>query len=174
MPDLKYESDGGPSANRIASFITTSIVEPEAQRALGQFVDALIYNWLLAAPDGHAKNYSVLLAQRAVRLAPLYDAASALPYGDYFEPKIKLAMRIGRHYRVGSIGKTTWERQAQGMGLDTGVVISRALEIAKQLPDVFTDVAKSYADSSDARSFISTLTSRVIQRAQQCVALLST
>jgi len=44
-------------------------------------IDALAWNWLIAGTDAHAKNYSLLLAGNDVRLAPLYDVASALPYG---------------------------------------------------------------------------------------------
>ncbi len=51
-----------------------------AEGAVWRFADALIWNWLIGGTDGHAKNYSVLLADDDVRLAPLYDVASALPY----------------------------------------------------------------------------------------------
>ena len=47
--------------------------------AVRRFADALIWNWLIGGTDAHAKNYSVLLAGDQVRLAPLYDIASALP-----------------------------------------------------------------------------------------------
>ena len=52
-----------------------------ADDAVWRFADALIWNWLIAGTDAHAKNYSLLLAEDQVRLAPLYDVASALPYG---------------------------------------------------------------------------------------------
>ncbi len=52
----------------------------ESAGAVRRFADALIWNWLIAGTDAHAKNYSLLLAGDQVRLAPLYDIASALPY----------------------------------------------------------------------------------------------
>ena len=40
----------------------------------------LIFNWLIAGTDAHAKNFSLLIAPGPqIRLAPLYDLASALP-----------------------------------------------------------------------------------------------
>jgi len=168
MPDQKYESEGGPSAERIVMFLTEQIGEPAAGRAIAQFVDALILNWLLAAPDAHAKNYSVLLAQRAVRLAPLYDVASVLAYRDFYEPKIKLAMRVGRNYRVGAIGRSTWERQAGAMGLDAEAVVVRAIDLAKRLPDAFSDAARSFTDATGPDTFTASLAAKVISRARSC------
>jgi serine/threonine-protein kinase HipA len=49
----------------------------DADIAVMRFFDALMVNWLICGTDAHAKNYSLLLAGRQVRLAPLYDVASA-------------------------------------------------------------------------------------------------
>lgn len=168
MPELKYESEGGPSAERILNFLAVQVGEPASGKVIEQFVDALILNWLLAAPDAHAKNYSVLLAQRAVRLAPLYDVASALPYIDSFEPKTELAMRVGGHYRVGAIGRSTWERQAQAMGLDPEAVLVRATELASRLPDAFSDATHSFVNTTGPEPFAESLAAKVIARARNC------
>ena len=168
MPDQKYQSEGGPSAQRIAQFLNDQIGEPAAGRAIDQFVDALIFNWLLAAPDAHAKNYSVLLDRRAVRLAPIYDVASALPYPGFYEPKIKLAMKVGNHYRIGAIGRSTWVRQANLMGLDPNLLIARANDLALRLPDAFSDAARAYAALAGPDDFTTSITDKVTKRAQRC------
>lgn len=168
MPDQKYESEGGPSAERIVKFFTQQIDEAAAGGVIAQFVDALILNWLLAAPDAHAKNYSILLAQRAVRLAPLYDVASALPYPNFYERKVKLAMRVGGNYRVGAIGRSTWERQADAMGLDREAVVVRAINMAKRLPDAFSDAARSFTDATGPNAFAALLAAKVTDRARSC------
>src|SRR3546814_16178066 len=72
-------------------------------RSVEAFVDALAFNWLVAAPDAHAKNYALLLEGPQVRLAPLYDIASALAYPDFHLPKLKMAMKIGGYYRLSAI-----------------------------------------------------------------------
>lgn len=53
------------------------------------------FNYLVGAPDAHAKNYSVVFdARRGALFAPLYDVASGLayepPHGGW-----QLAMSIG-------------------------------------------------------------------------------
>ena len=54
-----------------------------ATDAVNRFVDALAYNWIIGGTDAHAKNYSVLLSGSQVRLARLYDIATAsTPYTD--------------------------------------------------------------------------------------------
>jgi len=59
---------------------------------------------LIAGTDAHAKNYSLLLSGPQVRLAPLYDVASILPYDEFDLRKVKLAMKIGGEYKLSQIG----------------------------------------------------------------------
>ena len=61
-----------------------------ADAAAVRFADALIWNWIVGGTDAHAKNYSLLLSADQVRLAPLYDIASGLPYGTH-EKKLRFA-----------------------------------------------------------------------------------
>jgi serine/threonine-protein kinase HipA len=72
-PSGTYQSDGGPGAVDVVRLLR-SVVDPiDVPADVDRFVDALIVNWLLAAPDAHAKNYSLPPAgwgQRAPR-APL-------------------------------------------------------------------------------------------------------
>ena len=73
----KYEMDGGPGMIRLLELFEGSVV-PEADRR--RFLRAQIVFWLLAAIDGHAKNYSLrLLPGSGFRLAPLYDIVSVQP-----------------------------------------------------------------------------------------------
>jgi len=78
-PERKYENEGGPGAMPISDLLrntSTATIEDVAA-----FAHALIFNWLIAGTDAHAKNYSLLIGvQGHVRLAPLYDIASVLAY----------------------------------------------------------------------------------------------
>jgi serine/threonine-protein kinase HipA len=86
----------------------------------------LFFNYLTASPDAHAKNYSLLHPAPGIcELAPLYDAASALPYdpapasphyplhNSLYNPQHDpapervqhQAMPIGRENRVGHVGR---------------------------------------------------------------------
>ena len=109
--------------------------------SVSRFADALIWNWLIAGTDAHAKNYSMLLAGGQVRLAPLYDVASALPYGAH-EKNLQLAMKIGGEYRVFPY-RNSWPKAAADLGLDPEILLERVRELAVLVPDVFAEAAKA-------------------------------
>lgn len=72
--EKKYEAEGGPGIDAVLQVLAGSS-EPEQDRE--NFLKAQIVFWLLAAPDGHAKNFSIFLGpQGTFRLAPLYDVLS--------------------------------------------------------------------------------------------------
>ena len=101
-PAKKYESDGGPGILAILEFLRQA-ADPRADRLT--FMKSQIVFWLLAAIDGHAKNYSIFLTPDGFSLTPLYDVMSAAPYPELALQKIKLAMAVGdnRHYRIHKI-----------------------------------------------------------------------
>jgi serine/threonine-protein kinase HipA len=73
----KYESEGGPGMRDILRVLDASARPAEDKRA---FVKAQIMFWLLAATDGHAKNYSIFYERGGTcRLTPIYDVLSAWP-----------------------------------------------------------------------------------------------
>lgn len=108
-PDRKYEAEGGPSARQIVDLFRQIMRPRYAADAVGRFVDALTWNWIIGGTDAHAKNYSLLLSGSDIRLAPLYDIASALPY--FHERELKLAMKLGGDYRLYP-WKDPWDRAA--------------------------------------------------------------
>lgn len=67
--------------------------------------------------DAHAKNYSLLLSGPQVRLARLYDIASALPYGDH-PRKSRLAQKVAGENRPAFIVARHWDRLAQAVRID--------------------------------------------------------
>jgi serine/threonine-protein kinase HipA len=77
LPALKYESDGGPGSERIINLLLGSA---EGLRDRKMFMTLQVLFWLLAAIDGHAKNFSIfLLPGGSYRLTPAYDIISAYP-----------------------------------------------------------------------------------------------
>jgi serine/threonine-protein kinase HipA len=135
-PDRKYEVDGGPGAEHLGRLIR----EVAGDRDVARFFDALVYNWLVLATDGHAKNYSLLLSGHQVRLAPLYDIASALPYLDH-PRKARMAHKIGGEYRPSFIQRRHWERMARSLGLGSDEAHARITALAARLPDALSDTA---------------------------------
>ena len=74
---LKYENDGGPGLADLAKVLKGSV---QAERDLTTLLTAQILFWMLAAPDGHAKNFSIrVLPQGRYQLTPLYDVMSIWP-----------------------------------------------------------------------------------------------
>ncbi|RTE86575.1 MULTISPECIES: type II toxin-antitoxin system HipA family toxin [Gammaproteobacteria] len=73
----KYESDNGPSIADIMKHLQGSA---KAQHDREVFMAAQVLFFLLAATDGHAKNFSLHIEPYgAYRLTPLYDIISAYP-----------------------------------------------------------------------------------------------
>ncbi|MBB5413034.1 serine/threonine-protein kinase HipA [Paraburkholderia sp. HC6.4b] len=73
----KYENEGGPGVLDLARILQQSV---EARQDIETLLASQILFWMLAAPDGHAKNFSIrLLAGGQYRLTPLYDVMSIWP-----------------------------------------------------------------------------------------------
>ncbi len=135
---------------------------------IGRFVDALAFNWIIAGTDAHAKNYSVLLAGPQVRLAPMYDVASALPYDDMYLPKLRMAMRIGGEYRIERIGGRHWRRFAVENGLDPDTTLARIDELAARTPTSLAKAAQAAAVQALESELPARLIERVSARASRC------
>jgi serine/threonine-protein kinase HipA len=119
---LKYESDGGPGIEPIMELLLGSEKAAEDRR---DFMRTQLVFWLLAAIDGHAKNFSIFLqAGGAYRLTPRYDILSAHPMlesgrGRLSPHKIRMAMVVrgkNRHYRWKEISARHWLDTAKRCG----------------------------------------------------------
>jgi serine/threonine-protein kinase HipA len=119
---LKYENDGGPGIQRILELLLGSERAPADRR---DFMRTQLVFWLLAAIDGHAKNFSIFLqAGGAYQLTPCYDILSAHPMlgtgrGQLSPFKIKMAMAVSgknRHYRWQEISARHWLETAKRCG----------------------------------------------------------
>ncbi|MFC0527933.1 type II toxin-antitoxin system HipA family toxin [Phytohabitans kaempferiae] len=171
-PVIKYQSEGGPSAEQVIALLRAEI--PDAKRAdeeVRRFVDALAFNWIAAGTDAHAKNYSLLLSGRQVRLAPLYDLASALPYDDMYPPKLRMAMRVGGEYRIAAIRARHWRRLATDNGLDPDATVARVDALAAGAPGAFAAAAAAVA-SLDSE-LPARLAERIAVHAHRCRAALT-
>lgn len=124
-PTAKYERDGGPGIVEIAGKLQGSV---DATADVEVFLSAQIVFWLLAAIDGHAKNFSLhLLPQGRYRLTPLYDVLSAWPAAGLAQNQInphgaQLAMSVrgkNRHRKVFEIQRRHFNETARLCGLGT-------------------------------------------------------
>ncbi len=133
-PMIKYQNEGGPSAADIFELIRERSSRPAEDKK--RFLDAMIYNWMIGGTDAHSKNYGFLLAGGAqVRLCPLYDLSSCLPYPQEIPPqKARLAMKIGGNYQLSRIGVAAWEKAAKEWKLDSDEVTDRIVAMAEAIP----------------------------------------
>ena len=122
-PTLKYESDGGPGSRDILRVLDSSSRAAADKRA---FVKAQIVFWLLAATDGHAKNFSLFHERGGTyRLTPVYEVLSAWPIigpgrNPLAWPKASLALAVratNAHWKLKDISPRHWSAVAQQAGL---------------------------------------------------------
>lgn len=112
----KYESDGGPGIVQCLQILAGS---QDTAADSARFVMAQFAFWLLAAIDGHAKNFSIfLLPGGGYQLTPLYDVLSAWPvighgHGKIEWQKAKMAMAVpganSRKYELQRIQRRHWK-----------------------------------------------------------------
>ena len=144
-PGRKYESDGGPGIRQIMDVLRGS--EEAAADRIAFFKSQLLF-WLMAATDGHAKNFSLfLLPGGRYRLTPLYDILSAYPImgrgANQLNPReARLAMAVvgeNRHYDLYGIHR--WHWVAMGVALGLPDVSTQIVELVHWTPTVLDDVA---------------------------------
>lgn len=171
MPTKKYQNEGGPSAFDIIELLRT--YSTDRQDDLDTFVAALGFNWLIAGTDAHAKNFSLLLGDRRVRLAPLYDVASILPYDEFDLRKVKLAMKIGGEYKLSLIGLRQWQKFAREVRVEADELVELLASMAKQLPDEVNTARVRAREEGLDEAIVERLAAQLIERAEQCGQLLA-
>jgi serine/threonine-protein kinase HipA len=131
-PSKKYEADQGAGVQRIAERLREATTDDSVER----FARAVIVNYLLGAPDAHAKNYSLLLVGSAARLSPLYDVASGLTAQRAGVLRYaKGAMSIGGERAFGHVLGSDWDTFAARLGLPQEQVRTWVKATATDLPD---------------------------------------
>ena len=150
-PDQKYEQHGGPGILECLQLLQGSLDKGDATI----FLLTQLSFFLLAATDGHAKNFSIFLQQGdTYEMTPLYDILSMWPYfggghDQFSQHKAKLAMAIrsrNAHYILRDIHARHWHQLAMKNGgltvwnemLRLVADVDKALAIVEsQLPNDF-------------------------------------
>jgi serine/threonine-protein kinase HipA len=170
-PSRKYESDGGPGISALIDLLKGSDYPEEDQKTLFK---AQIIFWLLGATDGHAKNFSIRLAQGGrFQLTPIYDVVSAQPSVDAKQIRLnqmKLAMAVGtnRHYTVHTITGRHFLQTADLCGIPK--------KLAREVVDEIGDTAKAKIDeaiSALAPDFSASVVSSISEAATKRINLLA-
>ncbi|MGV8823587.1 type II toxin-antitoxin system HipA family toxin [Methylibium petroleiphilum] len=134
----KYEADGGPGIDRILEVLNASRRRVQDRE---NFFRAQLMFWLMCAPDGHAKNFSIALhAGGAFSMTPLYDVVSAYPVlgnglNRISPHRVKLAMALrctNAHWRMCDILRRHWEE----IGRRSGIVSASGQGVDRLIQDV--------------------------------------
>jgi serine/threonine-protein kinase HipA len=163
-PTHKYQNEGGPGIRDIVGLLGENSSLPRED--IATFLDSVVYNWLIAGTDAHAKNYALLIgAGGRIRLAPLYDVASVLPYPDINIEKAKVSMKIGAEYRLRNIQPRHWRKLAAELKLDPDKTLRRVSELAGQLADHVSTVKQQMVSEGLKHPIIPRLAEAVAKRA---------
>ncbi len=122
-PLVKYENEGGPGLQQIFTLVQQSQRAKEDMRTL--MASQLLF-WMMRAPDGHAKNFSIqlLAGEGRFKLTPIYDVMSAYPVlgtgpNQWSAHEIKMAMALlgkNKHYLARNIERRHFTSTAKKVG----------------------------------------------------------
>jgi serine/threonine-protein kinase HipA len=180
-PASKYENQDGLSAKAIAGLLRSTI-DADAEAAVASFADALAFNWLIGGTDAHAKNYSLLLAGRQTRFAPLYDVASALPYttatptrprpGELDAARLKLAMSVNGHCLIREIRVRDWHHLGEDLGIGGDYYVTRIADLAERIPTAVDKAVNDPAIATLASDMPALFATKVPNHAALCAQTL--
>jgi len=137
---LKYNNEGGPGIQQCLSLLKGSDYAEEDRLA---FLKAQIVFWLVAATDGHAKNFSIfLLPGGRFRMTPIYDVMSVqhnYVQGNMTKKQVRLAMAVGnnRQYVVDRILPRHFVQSAERAGISVEQTMMLLKDTAERMPGAF-------------------------------------
>ena len=144
---LKYENEGGPGIIEIMKYLLGS---SNAEQDRFHFMKVQILFWLLAATDGHAKNFSIFINQEGrFCLTPFYDILSMYPNfgGKGLHPRdAKLAMGLqashGKKYAIEKIFPRHFYQTAETVGFDPTLLTDIFRHFYQNMDDVIERVTQ--------------------------------
>jgi serine/threonine-protein kinase HipA len=163
VPAVKYESEGGPRVADCATLLRGVCSAPA--RDVIAFLDALLFNFLIANNDAHAKNYSLLLdGPESIRLAPLYDLISTVVFPGTDR---KLAMKYGGENRAEYLRRRHLERLAGDLGVKPPLVLRRGRAIVERVETAVEEARRSLPRSFQDRAILDEITAIVAARGER-------
>jgi serine/threonine-protein kinase HipA len=107
-----------------------------------------------------------------VRLAPLYDLSSALPYPQQVYPcHASLAMKVGGKYKLREIALREWKKCAQELRYDEARLVDRIREMGVKMPDLAPVIQREQQDKGSTHDMAQRLTKALQKRCDECMKL---
>lgn len=135
----KYQSEGGVDFKRCVEILKKT-TRPAV--SIKQFVELMIFNYLIGNNDAHGKNFSILHYDNGETMfAPAYDILCTSVYP---ELSSKMAMKIGGYYESEKIYPRHFERMAKDIGISYTQVKKIIKNQCETLPDIVKEVSNSF------------------------------
>lgn len=171
-PSRKYQYAQGPGFSEMAHIARANSADADADLQL--LLDAAALNWLIGGTDAHAKNYSWFISRGdEVRLTPLYDLISSLPYWDIEREDLRLAMTIGGENRLLHVRRRHWEQFADVLGAEQAEVLRYVRDLCGGLPEAIDAVVGTAASDGLDPAVLGALRDALIENTQRCDSVLS-
>ena len=136
-PKRKYENLGGPGV--VTSFALLRELSLPASDTL-EFLDRIIFNFLVGNGDAHGKNFSVLYRDGAMELAPMYDVMSTAIYPEVGK---RMAMKIDGEYAFKWITTGKFLRMAKAIGVGDRVMRRELNKMERRVSRVLPRMVKA-------------------------------
>ena len=171
-PTRKYQNEGGPGCAELSEAIRTNSVEPVND--VWTFARAIMLNWIIGGTDAHAKNFSMLISAKGqVRLAPLYDMASTLPY-EFDSRRLKMATKIGGKYLLDAVYPRHWSKFASEVRLPSAEILDMGRSMVETLPTAFAAIVEAARTQGLDHPILQRMLHAVKARSGHCSSVLAT
>ena len=144
----KYQSEGGVDFKRCIEILKKT-TKPAV--SIKQFVELMVFNYLIGNNDAHGKNFSILHYDNGeILFAPAYDILCTSVYP---ELSSKMAMKIGGYYENNKIYPRHFERMAKDIGISYTQVKKILINQCKILPDIIIEISKTFENTISKNIF---------------------
>ena len=126
-PKRKYEAQGGPGIT--TSFRLLRELSLPASDTI-EFLDRIIFNFLVGNGDAHGKNFSVLYRDGVAELSPFYDVMSTAIYPEVGR---RMAMKLGGEYNFKWITLGKFVRMAESVGIGRNVLDKELAKFVRRI-----------------------------------------
>lgn len=138
----KYQSEGGTDFKTCIDILRHT---SNPAVSIKQFIEIMVFNYLIGNNDAHGKNFSILhYTNNSMIFAPAYDI---LCTSIYPELSAKMAMKIGGHYDSNNI----YPRHFEQMTKDIGISYTQLKKVLKyqceQLPNIVQNVYVNFENT---------------------------
>ncbi|MBT4963582.1 MAG: type II toxin-antitoxin system HipA family toxin [Francisellaceae bacterium] len=131
-PEIKYESEGGPTLNQCFSLLDDRIQNGfMGGKNKLLLLQGVIFNFLIGNGDAHGKNFSMLYKEEEEELAPLYDLLCTVIYSNPF--KVKMAMKLSGKYKFREVSKSHWIKLGKDIGFRVDFVENQLLNMSNKM-----------------------------------------